>query len=78
MLKQPWQSVTLGKVIGLSLQIYCNSTPPWMFFTILNCANGTKLRKASYMHSSLNIQSYQYSGNKKGEQTPQDQHKFSK
>ena len=62
MLKQPWQRVTFRKVLGLSLQIYCNRTPPWMFFTILICANGTKLRKASHMHSSLNIQSYQYSG----------------
>ena len=26
------------------------NTPPWVFFTLLNCTNGTKSRNASHIH----------------------------
>ena len=58
-----WRSVNFRKVAGFShegvlllvkLQVLaCNftksSTPPWVFFNFLNCANGTKSRNASHI-----------------------------
>ena len=37
--KHPWKIVTLSKVAGFS------NTLPWVVFTFLNCANGTKSHK---------------------------------
>ena len=40
--KQPWRSVTFSKVAK-------SNTPPWVFFTLLNCTNNTKSRKTSHI-----------------------------
>ena len=42
--KQPW-----GVLLLVTLQLYKNNSPPWMFFTFLNCTNSTKLRKAPHI-----------------------------
>ena len=40
--KQPWRSAKL-----LACNFTKSNTPPWVFFTFLNCTNGTKLRKTT-------------------------------
>ena len=43
--KHPRRNVSLSKVAGLTK----SSSPPWVFFTFLNCSNDTKLRKVSHV-----------------------------
>ena len=54
--KHPWRSVNFSKVAGLKLKA-CNftksDTPPWVFFTFLNCAHGTKSRNAPHIISAI-------------------------
>ena len=49
--KHPRRNDTFSKVAGF--KVACNVTesvtPPWVIFTFLNCANSTKLCKASNM-----------------------------
>ena len=44
--KHPWRSVNLIK-----LQASACNTPPWVFFTFLNCAHSTKSRNAPHNES---------------------------
>ena len=40
----------LGKLQPLAYSFTKSNTPPWVFFTFfLNCANGSKSRKASHL-----------------------------
>ena len=43
--KHPWRNVTFSNIVGRSLQLYINNTPPWVFFMF--CANGAKSHEAS-------------------------------
>ena len=40
---------THGGVLLLACNFTKSNTPPWVFFTFLNCINGTKSRTASYI-----------------------------
>ena len=40
---------THGGVLLLACNFTKSNTPPWVFFTFLNCTNGTKSRKAPRM-----------------------------
>ena len=43
--KRPWRSVTFNKVADFTV----SNTSPWVFFTFLNCTNGTKLHIAPHL-----------------------------
>ena len=43
--KHLWRSVTFSRAAGFTR----SNTTPWMFFTFLNCTNGSKSRKGSHM-----------------------------
>ena len=46
--KYPWRSVTFTKV-ARACNFTKRNTPVWLFFMFMNCANGTKSRKASHI-----------------------------
>ena len=43
--KRPWRSVIFNKVADFTV----SNTSPWVFFTFLNCTNGTKLHIAPHL-----------------------------
>ena len=52
-----------GVLILVKLKAFaCNftkiNTPPWVFFTFLNCTNGTKLRNALHMPNRKTSKAY--------------------
>ena len=48
--KHPWRSITFNKLVGyIAYNFTKSNTPPWVFFTFFNCANGTKSHNVSHM-----------------------------
>ena len=48
--KHPWRSVILVKLQAKSLYLTKSNIPLWVFFTFLNCTNGTKSHKTSHQN----------------------------
>ena len=49
----PWMSFTFSKVTGFYNFTQTN-TPSWVFYTFLNCTNGSKSLKASHIYLNWN------------------------
>ena len=49
--KHPWRSVNLIKLQASACNFTKSNTPPWVFFTFLNCAHSTKSRNAPHNES---------------------------
>ena len=53
--KHPWRSANFSNVASLACNFTKFNTPPWVFFTFLNCRNGTKSRNASHLVTKLDM-----------------------